>query len=419
MLSAVQMFTMAVNKVAQKPFSWDEIDLDEQAYATHRESHPHDYRKETPALVEALRKIKPAFKKPKSPSFTFIDLFAGIGGFRLAGNRAGGDCVFTSEWDKYARRAYFLNYGEIPFGDITQFTKDDSSLKKVPGHDVLCGGFPCQAFSISGKQAGFQDPRGTLFFEIYKIAKKHKPKVLFLENVKNFARHDNGKTFQTIKHFLEVKMAEETNNRCSYRVSHAVLNASDFGASTKRERIYIVAVRRDLAKDEAKWAKWYHLLTNFARDVGSKLPAKYLKDSLQDEDKIDPALLKKITLRRTDFRYSDKCPKPETKPIRIGIMGKGGQGERIYSPDGHAITFSAYGGGAASKTGAYLIGDRVRKLTPTECANCMGFQGMNMDFNAVPLLQRYKQFGNSVVVNVVEAIFKEIKRHWLPDSKRR
>jgi DNA (cytosine-5)-methyltransferase 1 len=410
---------MGVKKAAKVTLSWDSVPLDEQAYATHSIRHPKLYKTKQPAIDPALKPAKPAYSSPRKKDFSFIDLFAGIGGFRLAGNHVGGDCVFTSEWDKYARRAYFLNYGEIPFGDITQFTKDDTSLRKIPGHDVLCGGFPCQAFSISGKQAGFQDPRGTLFFEIYKIAKKHRPKVLFLENVKNFARHDNGKTFQTIKHFLEVKMAEETNNRCSYRVSHAVLNASDFGASTKRERIYIVAIRRDLAKDEAKWAKWHHLLTNFARDVGSKLPAKHLKDSLQDEDVIDPALLKKITLRRTDFRYSDKCPKPETKPIRIGIMGKGGQGERIYSPDGHAITFSAYGGGAASKTGAYLIGDRVRKLTPTECANCMGFQGMNMDFDAVPLLQRYKQFGNSVVVNVVEAIFKEIKSNWLSPRVKR
>ena len=107
------------------------------------------------------------------------------------------------------------------------------------------------------------------------------------------------------------------------------------------------------------------------------------------------------------------------KPLRIGIMGKGGQGERIYSTNGHAITFSAYGGGAASKTGAYYVDGRVRKLTPTECARAMGFHGMNVNTGDVPLLQRYKQFGNSVVVNVVEAVFGEIKRHWLPDPKRR
>lgn len=404
---------MAKKKASPLPFSWEEIDLDEQAYATHQQSHAEAYSKRTPTLVEGLKKIKPAFKRPKSPSFTFIDLFAGIGGFRLAGNRANGDCVFTSEWDKYARRAYFLNYGEIPFGDITRFTNEDASLKQIPKHDVLCGGFPCQAFSISGKQAGFQDPRGTLFFEIYKIAKHHRPKVLFLENVKNFARHDGGKTFQTVRHYLETKMSEETNCKCSYRVSSAVLNASDFGASTKRERIYIVAVRKDLAKDEGEWLKWCHLLTNFAREVGARIPKKYLKDSLQDDGEIPEELLKKITLKRNDFRYSDKSPKPDTKPIRIGIMGKGGQGERIYSTDGHAITFSAYGGGAASKTGAYLIGDKVRKLTPAECANCMGFEGMNMDLDAVPLLQRYKQFGNSVVVNVVEEIFKKVRSTWL------
>lgn len=404
---------MAAKAASPISIPWDKVDLDSLAHATHKRSHPKAYKGKITKDLKLDKAVKPTFNNPTRPSFKFIDLFAGIGGFRLAGNRVGGDCVFTSEWDKYARRAYFLNYGEVPFGDITQFTRDDDGLNKIPSHDVLCGGFPCQAFSISGKQAGFKDPRGTLFFEVYKIAKHHRPKVLFLENVKNFARHDGGKTFETVKHYLETKMREDTKGTCSYRVSSAVLNASDFGASTKRERIYIVAIRSDLAHDEVNWIQWCHLLKNFARDVGSKLPPKYLKDSLQKDTEIPADLLKKITLKRSDFRYRDQFHEADTKPIRIGIMGKGGQGERIYSTKGHAITFSAYGGGAASKTGAYLVGKNVRKLTPAECANCMGFQGMNIDLSAVPLIQRYKQFGNSVVVNVVEAIFKEIARHWL------
>ena len=417
-------------------FPWDRVDLDDLAILTHKAHHPELYRAnftteagET-AVPKAFSKPNVAFKQKRNPHFTFIDLFAGIGGFRIAGQNVGGSCVFTSEWDKYARRAYFMNFGQVPFGDITKFTENDEPLKSIPKHDVLCGGFPCQAFSISGKQEGFKDPRGTLFFEIYKIAKQHRPAVLFLENVKNFARHDHGNTFKTIRHHLEKKMAQETKDTkdgpVCYRVSSAVLNASDFGASTKRERIYIVAVREDLASDEFKWAEWLDLLT--ALPKFRKFQPRFLKEDIQEN--IDETLLEKLTIKRTDFRpkltadrddikYKDQRVEEDTKPIRIGVMGKGGQGERIYSTHGHAITFSAYGGGAASKTGAYYIDGRVRKLTPAECASAMGFHGMDVSTGDVPLLQRYKQFGNSVVVNVIEAIFKEIDTFWIQESKSR
>ena len=398
-------------------YPWDGgYDLDDLAELTHRVHQPKLYKgvyKTKAGETEVPRpfaKPKVAFKAELS-EFKFIDLFAGIGGFRIAGQRAAGTCVFSSEWDKYARRAYFMNFGQVPFGDITKLTESTETLTTIPKHDVLCGGFPCQAFSISGKQGGFKDPRGTLFFEIYKIAKHHRPKVLFLENVKNFVRHDNGNTFKAIKYHLEKKMAEETNGEVSYRLSHAVLNASDFGASTKRERIYIVAVRSDLVEDEFKWTEWLDLLSGLHSKYKNK--QRHLYQDIQDDDEIGEDLLKKITLIRGDLDYRKGEQPKATKPIRIGIMGKGGQGERIYSIQGHAITFSAYGGGAASKTGAYLVGKRVRKLTPTECARAMGYKGMDVNTFDVPLLQRYKQFGNSVVVNVVEAIFKEIKTHWL------
>jgi len=414
-------------------FPWDGgFDLDDLAKLTHKAHHPDLYRaaftteKGESTVPKAFAKPSVAFKQKRNPHFTFIDLFAGIGGFRVAGQNVGGSCVFTSEWDKYARRAYFMNFGQVPFGDITKFTENEAALKSIPKHDVLCGGFPCQAFSISGKQEGFKDPRGTLFFEVYKIAKQHRPAVLFLENVKNFARHDNGNTFKTIRHHLEKKMAQETNGKVSYRVSHAVLNASDFGASTKRERIYIVAVREDLVDDEFKWTEWTDLFTKLPKM--RKFEAHFLKENIQDN--IEEALLDKITIKRDDFRpkltptrddvkRKDDEVEETIKPIRIGVMGKGGQGERIYSTHGHAITFSAYGGGAASKTGAYYIDGRVRKLTPYECASAMGFHGMDVSTGDVPLLQRYKQFGNSVVVNVVEAIFKEIDEFWLQKPKRR
>jgi len=406
-----------VSKLSKPKYPWDGgYDLDDLAELTHRAHHPKLYKGiyKTKAgeteVPKPFAKPKVAFKS-KSSEFKFIDLFAGIGGFRIAGQRASGTCVFSSEWDKYARRAYFMNFGQVPFGDITKLTESVEALTRIPNHDVLCGGFPCQAFSISGKQGGFKDPRGTLFFEIYKIAKHHRPKVLFLENVKNFARHDNGNTFKAIQYHLEKKIAEETNGEVSYRVSHAVLNASDFGASTKRERIYIVAVRSDLVEDEFKWTEWLDLFSELNKKF--KKTPRYLHEDIQEDDEIGDELLKKLTLIRVDLDYRKGEQRNAVKPIRIGIMGKGGQGERIYSIQGHAITFSAYGGGAASKTGAYFIGKRVRKLTPTECARAMGYKGMDVNTFDVPLLQRYKQFGNSVVVNVVEAIFKEIKTHWL------
>ena len=143
------------------------------------------------------------FPTPQNYSFKFIDLFAGIGGFRLAMQNLGGKCVFTSEWDKQAQKTYRANFGETPFGDIT---KEETKQYIPDGFDVLCAGFPCQAFSIAGNRKGFADTRGTLFFDIEQIIVKHKPKVVFLENVKNLVSHDNGNTFKTIISVLEDKL---------------------------------------------------------------------------------------------------------------------------------------------------------------------------------------------------------------------
>lgn len=400
-------------------------DLDALALLTHRDHFPEFYAErvkrelndeQTPMDYKGMHH-KLAEKDPEH-TFGFIDLFAGIGGFRLAGQNVGGRCLFTSEWDPYARKAYFLNFGQFPFGDITYFTKSEEKLKEIPNHRVLCGGFPCQAFSISGLQKGFKDPRGTLFFEVYKIAKFHKPDVLFLENVKNFARHDGGETFKAVKGALEKTMMEETSYKLGYKVSSVVLNASDFGAPTKRERIYIVAVRNDLVSSDKEWGAWVQKLTNLGSSNAA--PPTYLENIVKPVKETDP-LWRKVYINRP-AKYGKNASKeivPARKPIRIGTFGKGGQGERIYSTKGHAITFSAYGGGVASKTGAYLIDGKPRKLTPEECATAMGFKGMDVSTRHVPLLQRYKQFGNSVVVNVVEAIFKEIDEFWLQKPKRR
>ena len=309
---------------------------------------------------------------------TFIDLFAGIGGFRLALESFGLNCVFSSESNKYAQETYYANFGKTPHGDITEI---DS--KKIPNHDILCAGFPCQAFSISGKRLGFEDTRGTLFFEIARIAKHHKPKILFLENVKNFASHDEGKTLETVKDTLE---------EIGYDVFYKILNASNFGLPTARKRIYILGFRKDLKIQNFIFPKPLNKNTS-------------LKTFLETNEKT-----KNYIIERDDIFFLDP-PKSFTedlpqKPVRIGVINKGGQGERIYDVKGHAITLSANGGGAASKTGAYLVDGKVRKLSPTECAKIMGFP----DNFKIPVsdAQAYKQFGNSVAIPVVKAIFSKV-----------
>lgn len=306
---------------------------------------------------------------------TFIDLFAGIGGFRIAMEASGLNCVFSSEWDKYSQLTYNTNFQENPAGDITKINEKD-----IPQHDILCAGFPCQAFSISGKQKGFEDTRGTLFFDICRIAKEKKPKVLFLENVKNLKRHNKGETFKRIVQSLD---------DLGYNVFSDILKASYYGVPTARERVYFVCFRKDLG------------ITNFEfpKPTNEKI---YLKDKLERNKDLSD-----YEIKRSDIKiYKAEEQPPQLRPLQIGTINAGGQGERIYSVNGHAITLSAYGGGAASKTGAYLINEKVRKLTERECARVMGFP----DTFKIPVskAQAYKQFGNSVVVPVLKKIAEQI-----------
>ena len=315
-------------------------------------------------------------------NFTFIDLFAGIGGFHYALTSLGAQCVFASEWDKYAAETYFENFKLKPHGDIAAINETD-----IPSHDILCGGFPCQAFSISGKQMGFEDIRGTLFFEIARIVKYHQPKVLFLENVKNLSQHDNGKTLKTIVKTLE---------SLSYTVFSKVLNASNFGLPQNRERIYIIAFRNDIKSDTFTFPQPPNTSVSLF-DILEQNPtnAKVIKrDDIEIYKEYIPqkSLFEEITLLN--------------KPIQIGKVNKGGQGERIYHPLGHAITLSAYGGGIGSKTGLYLIDGEIRKLSPRECARIQGFPD-DFIFNKT-ITQAYKQFGNSVSINVLQSILFEI-----------
>src|SRR5690625_2726931 len=169
-------------------------------------------------------------------AFNYVSLFSGIGGFEQALNRLGGTCVFASEIDKFAAQAYETLYGEAPAGDITKI-----EAKDIPDHDLLVGGFPCQSFSVAGKREGFEDTRGTLFFDIARIAAEKKPKALLLENVKGLVNHDKGNTLDTMI---------QTLNDIGYVVDFDVLNSKYFGVPQNRERIFIVAIRKDLVESE-------------------------------------------------------------------------------------------------------------------------------------------------------------------------
>ena len=304
----------------------------------------------------------------------FIDLFAGIGGFRIALEKHGAKCVFTSEWDEPAQITYKENFGDMPHGDITKINEAD-----IPKHDILCAGFPCQAFSISGKQKGFKDARGTLFFDIARIAKHHKPRVLFLENVQNLVKHYHGNTLKIILRILD---------EIGYDAYCQVLMASHYGVPQARERIYIVAFRKDLG------VSYFY----FPKPTYKKI---YVKDVLEDDAKTMDCIVD-----RKDIKFWKRDETPQLKPIQIGQINNGGQGERIYSINGHAITLSAYGGGAAGKTGAYFVNGKIRRLSPRECARVQGFP----ESFKIPVSksQAYKQFGNSVAVPVVESVFMQI-----------
>lgn len=311
----------------------------------------------------------------KLNGYTFIDLFAGLGGFRLALESFGARCVYSSEWDKAAQEVYYKNFNDMPDGDITKVDE-----KNIPTHDILCAGFPCQTFSISGKQKGFDDSRGTLFFDVARIAKYHKPKIIFLENVKNFATHDNGNTLNVVLTTLE---------EIGYNVYYKVLNSVDYGIPQKRERIYILCFRKDLD------------IKNFKFPEKVKL-VKHVEDFLEENSDVSIYDEKKYPIiynGKLDNEYSNKM-------IRLGTVNKGGQGERIYSVKGIAATLSAYGGGVFAKTGGYLIDGKVRRLSPRECARIMGYPDTYKIANNKN--EAYKQFGNSVVIDVLQYIVLEI-----------
>ena len=317
----------------------------------------------------------------KLKNMKFIDLFAGIGGFRYVLESLGCKCVFSSEWDKYCQESYKLNFNETPYGDITQIDEKD-----IPSFDILCGGFPCQPFSVSGKQRGFSDTRGTLFFDIARIVLYHKPKVILLENVKNLKAHNDGATFKVISNTL---------NELNYNIYYKVLNAKNFGLPQNRERITIVCIRKDVDSGKFKFPEGIDKLVT-------------ISDIKEDDSKTEKYILNRNDIHIDEEKLKNAIKNGKVnKPVQIGIIANGGQGNRIYHENGIGITLAASSGGAAPKTGAYYINGKVRRLSPREAARLQGFPET---FKIIENdSQSLKQFGNSVPIDLLKAVFSGLK----------
>lgn len=316
---------------------------------------------------------------PKSETeFKFIDLFAGVGGFRLALQNVGGKCVYSSEFEPNAKFTYANNFGKVPFGDITL----DKTKSKIPEKfDILCGGFPCQAFSIAGHRKGFSDTRGTLFFDIQQIVEKHRPKVVFLENVKNLLTHDKGNTFNVIRETLEEKLG--------YKVFFKVLNSlTHANVPQNRERIFIVAF------DPKQVANYNNFefpgaveLTRTIHDIlqpGKQLDKYYYKKDHMYYPELERTMTSKDTIyqwRRVYVREN----KNNVCPTLTANMGAGGHNVPLVKDD--------YG---------------IRKLTPREC---FSFQGYPENFVLSTILadsKLYMQAGNSVTMPLIQRIAENI-----------
>lgn len=332
------------------------------------------------ALQQLLFEVENVpFATPKNYTFKFIDLFAGIGGFRLALQNVGGKCVYTSEWENSAKKTYRENFGEIPFGDITK----ESTKNYIPNKfDILCAGFPCQAFSIAGNRKGFADTRGTLFFDVEQIINKHRPKVVFLENVKNLVTHDKGKTFETIIEVLE--------NKLGYKVYSDILNSmTHANIPQNRERIFIVAFDPKQVKN--------HKDFNFPEKIKLTKNIHNILDKGKQEDKYYyskehqyyPELNKTMTSKDTVYQWRRvyvRENKSNVCPTLTANMGTGG----------HNVP---------------LIRDNfgIRKLTPREC---FSFQGYPQNYILPNLANSklYMQAGNSVTTTLIERIANEITK---------
>lgn len=355
----------------------DELYNELNSYSMMTEQTMQDCVRE--AVAYYVTDVKKKQQKAKERQFTFIDLFAGIGGMRIAFERAGGHCVYSSEWNKYSQQTYFANFGEQPEGDITQV-----EASAIPDHDILVAGFPCQPFSIAGvskknslgRATGFEDKtQGTLFFDVCRILKEKRPKAFMLENVKNLCSHDKGRTFQIILESLE---------ELDYSIFYSVLDGQNY-VPQHRERILIVGFDR----------KKYGKRVRFDFALTPRFPKPVMGDIL--DENVD----EKYTLSDKLWTYL------QNYAAKHKAAGNG-FGYGLAPLDGVSRTISA----RYYKDGSEILiaqdGRNPRRLTPRECARLQGFPN---DFK-IPVsdTQAYKQFGNSVVVPLMENVAKLIAK---------
>ena len=321
--------------------------------------------------------VHPRFPSVANPKFTFIDLFAGIGGFRIALQSLGGKCVFSSDWDANAQKTYFYNFGEIPYGDITK----ESIKNCIPdGFDVLCAGFPCQAFSIAGYRKGFEDTRGTLFFDVAEIIKRKRPKAVFLENVKNLYTHDNGKTFAVIKATLE---------ELGYVVYHKVMNSMEYAnVPQNRERIFIVCFDPNQVKNHHQFS--FPERTELTHTI---------------HDCIDPEINDKALFYGAKFIHYEELKRDMVSMDTIY------QWRRQYVRENKSNvcpTLTANMGTGGHNVPLILTKYGIRKLSPKECINFQGYPKEYQFPTSIANSAKYKQAGNSVVVPLITKVCQNI-----------
>ena len=326
------------------------------------------------------------FPPKENPSFTFIDLFAGIGGFRMALQNLGGKCVFSSEWDEQAKKTYLLNYGEVPFGDITK----EETKQFIPDEfDVLCAGFPCQAFSMAGKKLGFEETRGTLFFDVAEIIRRKRPKAFFLENVKGLLIHDKGKTINTILNVLREDLGY-------YVPNPEVVNAQNFGVPQHRERVYIVGFRKDTGVSDFTYPKPIDSTKTFAdvkeeKEVSVKyyLSTQYINTLVAHKAR--------HAAKGNGFGYEIISDDGVANAIVVGGMGR----ERNLVIDNRLSDFTPI-----THIKGEVNRDGIRRMTPREWARLQGYP--DNFIIKVADASAYKQFGNSVAVPAIQATAKEL-----------
>lgn len=357
-------------------------------------------------LLQMVSEPEPVYGKPK-PGFTFIDLFAGIGGLRMGFESVGGKCVFTSEWNKYSRQTYQANFEcdhEIA-GDITQIHEAD-----IPAHDVLLAGFPCQPFSIAGvskknslgKAHGFEcTTQGTLFFDVARIIAHHRPAAFLLENVKNLHNHDKGQTFKVIRETLEEELG--------YHISWKIIDAKRF-VPQHRERIFIAGFREDSGFS----------FDNIPLPDLNKAPrlATILHPQDGTEEAEEPYTYGDNGIVSDRYTLTDNLWNYLVKYAEKHREKGNGFGFGLNGPDDVARTLSA----RYHKDGSEILikqeGRNPRRLTPRECARLMGYDRPGRPPFEIPVsdTQAYRQFGNGVVVPVIEAVAKHMKPHILGET---